>query len=233
MKSACWWFASLLMMPVFADLPEGAVTRGESGVKIGMGERGTTTPRGPLMRGSSGVRIGEGGFPNSTRKRIFTTTTTTTTTTIATTTMITTTLQPPRFTYPPQSSLENANNNTYLKVGMMVPYKTFGVRDYTKAVTSAINTLQKSTRGPKLGLFQQHGIRVKISMMELTPSPTSVIASKTRLFGNDVDIIYLRRLWQALVRNFNLIIAGQATQSTRVPPVDALIKTLASCTSEN
>ncbi|XP_043501790.1 glutamate receptor ionotropic, NMDA 2B isoform X2 [Polistes fuscatus] len=193
MKSACWWFATLLMIPVLADLPEGAVTRGESGIKIGMGERGTTTPRGPLMRGSSGVRIGEGGFPNSTRKRIFTTTTTTTTTTIATTTMITTTLPPPRFTYPPQSSLENANNNTYLKVGMMVPYKTFGVRDYTKAVTSAINTLQKSTRGPKLGLFQQHGIRVKISMMELTPSPTTILNSlcKDFLSLNVSAILYL------------------------------------------
>lgn len=56
---------------------------------------------------------------------------------------------------------------------MMVPYKTFGVRDYTKAVTSAINMLQKSTRGPRLGLFQNHDIHVKISMMELTPSPTS------------------------------------------------------------
>ncbi|XP_015178929.1 PREDICTED: glutamate receptor ionotropic, NMDA 2B isoform X2 [Polistes dominula] len=194
MKSIWWWFASLLMMPVLAGLPEGAVTRGESGIKIGMGERGTTTPRGPLMRGSSGVRIGEGGFPNSTRKRIFTTTTTTTTTTIATTRMITTTLQPPRFTYPPQSSLENNNNNnTYLKVGMMVPYKTFGVRDYTKAVTSAINTLQKSTRGPKLGLFQQHGIRVKISMMELTPSPTTILNSlcKDFLSLNVSAILYL------------------------------------------
>ncbi|KAL2726473.1 hypothetical protein V1478_006751 [Vespula squamosa] len=155
------------MMPVLAGLPEGTVTRGESGVKIGTIERGTTTPRG--TRGSSGVKIGEGGFPNSTRKRVLMTTTTTTT---APTTTITTTMLPSRFTYTPQSSVGNNHNSTYLKVGMMVPYKTFGVRDYTKAVTSAINMLQKSTRGPRLGLFQNHDIHVKISMMELTPSPT-------------------------------------------------------------
>nr|KAF7426887.1 hypothetical protein H0235_006581 [Vespula pensylvanica] len=166
MMRSAWWFVSLLMTPVLAGLPEGTVTRGESGVKIGTGERGTTTPRG--TRGSSAVKIGEGGFPNSTRKRVLMTTSTTT----APTTTITTTMLPSRFTYTPQSSVGNNHNSTYLKVGMMVPYKTFGVRDYTKAVTSAINMLQKSTRGPRLGLFQNHDIHVKISMMELTPSPT-------------------------------------------------------------
>lgn len=70
-------------------------------------------------------------------------------------------------------TIDRRKNNFARQVGMMVPYKTFGVRDYTKAVTSAINMLQKSTRGPRLGLFQNHDIHVKISMMELTPSPTS------------------------------------------------------------
>ncbi|XP_035722362.1 glutamate receptor ionotropic, NMDA 2B-like isoform X2 [Vespa mandarinia] len=186
MMKFAWWFVSLLMTPVLAGLPDGTVTRGESGVKIGTVERGTTTPRG--TRGSSAVRIGEGGFPNSTRKRV-----TTTTTTVATTTMITTTMPPSRFTYTPQSSVGNNHNNTYLKVGMMVPYKTFGVRDYTKAVTSAINMLQKSTRGPRLGLFQHHDIYVKISMMELTPSPTTILDSlcKDFLSLNVSAILYL------------------------------------------
>lgn len=55
---------------------------------------------------------------------------------------------------------------------MVVPYKSFGVREYTKAVTTAINGLQRSTRGPKLELFQHYDIHVLITMKELTPSPT-------------------------------------------------------------
>lgn len=58
---------------------------------------------------------------------------------------------------------------------MVVPYKSFGAREYAKAVTTATNSLQKSTRGPKLGLFQQYDIHVKISMKELTPSPTGKV----------------------------------------------------------
>lgn len=105
----------MLMTPVLAGLPEGTVTRGESGVKIGTGERGTTTPRG--TRGSSAVKIGEGGFPNSTRKRVLMTTSTTT----APTTTITTTMLPSRFTYTPQSSVGNNHNSTYLKVRSLYP----------------------------------------------------------------------------------------------------------------
>jgi len=55
---------------------------------------------------------------------------------------------------------------------MMVPYKSFGVREYNKAINTATHTLQKSTRGPKLGLFQRYDLYVKIAMKELTPSPT-------------------------------------------------------------
>ncbi|KAG7211418.1 hypothetical protein KM043_010706 [Ampulex compressa] len=59
---------------------------------------------------------------------------------------------------------------------MMVPYKSFGVRDYTKAIARAINTLQRSSRAPRLGLFQKYDIHVKIGMQELTPSPTAPTA---------------------------------------------------------
>jgi len=53
-----------------------------------------------------------------------------------------------------------------------VPYKSFGVREYTRAASSAISALQRSTRGPRLGLFQRYDLRVRIAMKELTPSPT-------------------------------------------------------------
>lgn len=110
----------LMTTPVLAGLPDGAVTRGESGVKIGTVERGTTTPRG--TRVSSSLRIGEGGFPNSTRKRVLTTTTTTTT-------AIPTTIAPPRFTYTPQSSVGDNHNNTYLKVRFTCMYLYFFPND--------------------------------------------------------------------------------------------------------
>ncbi|KAK2585551.1 hypothetical protein KPH14_010190 [Odynerus spinipes] len=179
---AVWWLVSFLMTPVLAGLQSGTVTRGGSGIKIGTSDRGTMTSRGYGTRGSSGVRIGEGRLSNSTRQRAYTTTTTTTTTTTA--------MAPSRFTYAPQSSVGNDYNISYLKVGMMVPYKSFGVRDYTKAVTTAINTLQKSTRGPKLGLFQRYDIHVKISMKELTPSPTTLAESSLAGYGTSRIKIY-------------------------------------------
>lgn len=54
----------------------------------------------------------------------------------------------------------------------MVPYKSFAVRDYTKAVSTAVHTLQKSKRGPKLKLFERYDIHVKVEMKTLTASPT-------------------------------------------------------------
>lgn len=53
-----------------------------------------------------------------------------------------------------------------LQVGLVVPYKSFGTRDYTKAVTSAISGLQR-----KLNLFKRYDLKVRYAMKELTPSP--------------------------------------------------------------
>lgn len=63
---------------------------------------------------------------------------------------------------------EDGHHNTNLHVGLVVPYKSFGVREYTKAVTSAKAGLQR-----KLGrLFRKYDLQVHLSMKELTPSPT-------------------------------------------------------------
>ncbi|KAL0131041.1 hypothetical protein PUN28_002555 [Cardiocondyla obscurior] len=174
MKTA--WILSLMMSLVLGS-PAGSTIR-EGGIRIGSG-RGTA-PKGINMgRGNSAVRIGEGGrLSNATRQRSFPTTTTTTTV-------------PTRFT--PQSSVGNSFNITSLNVGMLVPYKSFGVREYTRAVSSAISALQRSTRGPRLGLFQRYDIRVKIVMKELTPSPTVILDSlcKEFLSLNVSAILYL------------------------------------------
>ncbi|TGZ52584.1 Uncharacterized protein DBV15_10508 [Temnothorax longispinosus] len=159
------WILSLVVSPLLVlGSPPGSTIR-EGGIKIGTG-RGTVPKSVNVGRGNSAVRIGEGSrLSNSTRQRSFPTTTTTTTTTT-----------PTRFT--PQSSVNNSGNNiniTKLTVGMLVPYKSFGVREYTRAASSAISVLQRSTKGPRLGLFQRYDLRVKIAMQELTPSPTDSI----------------------------------------------------------
>nr|XP_012218904.1 PREDICTED: glutamate receptor ionotropic, NMDA 2B-like [Linepithema humile] len=177
MKTA--WILSLVMSPLLVlGSPPGSTFR-EGGIKVGT-SRGTVPKGINVVRGNSAVRIGEGRLSNSTRQRPFPTTTTTT-------------VPPARFTYTPQSSVSNNYNVTDLKVGMMVPYKSFGTREYTRAVTTAINVLQKSTRGPRLGLFQRYDLHVKIAMKELTPSPTAILDSicKEFLSVNVSAILYL------------------------------------------
>ncbi|XP_032665880.1 glutamate receptor ionotropic, NMDA 2B isoform X2 [Odontomachus brunneus] len=180
MRIACvlWLLASPLLA---LNLSGSNVTRGGSAIKIGSSDR-STLPKGlNVGRGNSGVRIGGSRFSNSTRQRSLPTTTTTTTTAPLA-----------RFTYAPQSSVGNNYNVTGLKVGMMVPYKSFGVREYTRAVITAINALRRS-RGPRLGFFQRYDLHVKIAMKELTPSPTAILDSlcKEFLSVNVSAILYL------------------------------------------
>ncbi|XP_057321766.1 glutamate receptor ionotropic, NMDA 2B isoform X2 [Microplitis mediator] len=165
------------------------VIRGESGIKVGIHERGIlfkTFGIGSSREGSgrsSGVRIGE-SKSNITRYK-----------TAVVTQASYTTVTPSYYTHAPQLSMfNNSNQNiTYLKVGMVVPYKSFGVREYTKAVTSAISTLQRSTRGPRLEMFQRYDIHVLITMKELTPSPTAILNSLCSEFltVNVSAILYL------------------------------------------
>ncbi|CAK9828843.1 hypothetical protein ANTRET_LOCUS6292 [Anthophora retusa] len=164
-------FVLVTLLSVVDSLQTSGVTRGGSGIQIGTSERGTHSKGTGLLggRGESGVRLGEARFPNSTRQRPFITTTTTT-------------QQPQfKFTHAPHSA-DKKYNITALRVGMMVPHKSFAVREYTKAVHSAVHSLQKSTRGPKLRLFERYDIHVKVSMKALTPSPTDLL-----LIGNRVN----------------------------------------------
>lgn len=131
-------YALVLLLSVVDCLQTSGVTRGGSGIQIGTSDRSMLGKlAGYGGRGHSGVKLGEARFPNSTRQRTYTTSTTTAT-----------------FTYAPPSTDKNGYNST-LKVGMVVPHKSFEVREYTKAVTSAIHTLQKSTKGRKLRLFER------------------------------------------------------------------------------
>lgn len=53
-----------------------------------------------------------------------------------------------------------------------MPHKSFAVRDYHKAVTSAKVSLARTTRVPKLTFFKKYDIQVHMDMKPLTPSPT-------------------------------------------------------------
>ncbi|XP_076386333.1 glutamate ionotropic receptor NMDA type subunit 2 isoform X3 [Megachile rotundata] len=175
-------YALLSLLSVACSLQSGGVTRGGSRIQIGTSERGTHSKGTGLFggRGQGAIKLGEGRFPNSTRQfRPFTTTTTTP--------------MPMKSTQAPQTSDKNRYNITYLEVGMVVPHKSFGVREYTKAVTSAVHSLQKSTRGPKLRFFERYDIHVKVSMKALTPSPTAILHSLCKEFlpTNVSAILYL------------------------------------------
>ncbi|XP_076667080.1 glutamate ionotropic receptor NMDA type subunit 2 isoform X2 [Andrena cerasifolii] len=176
-----WCLYTLMPLLLAADsLQTGGLTRGSSGVQIGTSDRGTITRNRGLGRGE-GVRLGEGRFPNSTRQRTFTTTTPS---------------PPPSqiFTHMPHSSEGKTNYDiSDLTVGILVPHKSFGTREYSRAATTTINMLQKSTRGPKLKLFERYDIHLKINMKELTPSPIAILDSLCKDFlpVNVSAILYL------------------------------------------
>ncbi|GFG32680.1 hypothetical protein Cfor_04684, partial [Coptotermes formosanus] len=60
-------------------------------------------------------------------------------------------------------------STTKLHIGLVVPSKSFGVREYTKAFHAAITGLQTRTRGKKLKMFYKHDISPRYDMMSLTP----------------------------------------------------------------
>lgn len=55
----------------------------------------------------------------------------------------------------------------HLHVGMVVPYKAFGTREYNKAVNSAKYIVQR-----KLNFLKNYDISVHIMMKPMSPSPT-------------------------------------------------------------
>lgn len=59
-----------------------------------------------------------------------------------------------------------------LHIGLVVPSKSFGVREYTKAFHAAITGMQTRTRGKKLKMFYKYDITPRYDMKSLTPSPT-------------------------------------------------------------
>lgn len=67
------------------------------------------------------------------------------------------------------SSLQNLN------VGMIVPHKNFGAREYNKTINNLILNLYKDharTKKSKFSFLNKYLLQVNHRMMKLTPSPT-------------------------------------------------------------
>jgi hypothetical protein len=59
-----------------------------------------------------------------------------------------------------------------LHIGLVVPSKSFGVREYTKAFHTALTGLQTRTSRKKLKMIYKYDIIPRYDMKSLTPSPT-------------------------------------------------------------
>lgn len=63
-----------------------------------------------------------------------------------------------------------------LNIGLIVPYTSFGAREYTRAINSVVSSLQRS-RGPRLDWLRKYSFtpqNVHNVPMKLTPSPTGL-----------------------------------------------------------
>lgn len=130
---------TVLIVVVVSGGPAWKDVQRGSGLKIGQGGgKNSTSPRG------NGIRLG-----GSTRGGRQTTTTS----------------QPDEEQIFQPTSPAVAPGHTQLHIGIVVPHKSFFVREYTKAATSAISKQRK------LRLFKTHDIQFHIVMQELTPSP--------------------------------------------------------------
>nr|XP_024216832.1 uncharacterized protein LOC112210799 [Halyomorpha halys] len=122
------------------------VQRNQSGVRIG--QRQTSYLGGNNVRGS-GVKIGvkDKGF-----------------------TRVVTTTPPPPPTLPPPP---DPAIKKMVKVGLLVPKRQFGSRDYQKSVNTALMSIQRATRGRQLSSFKSFDFQHITVMNPYTPSPTA------------------------------------------------------------
>ena len=136
-------------------------SRRNSGLKIGSAAPTADKHNGNIGRGS-GLRIGQ-TVSNRTSAGRFTTTTTITSTT-------TKEYFGPKKVY--QSDIEfdqhHLDGDNDLHVGLVVPSKSFGYRDYTKSVMTAKNLLQRKMSQH----YRRYELHVHKAMQEMTPSPT-------------------------------------------------------------
>lgn len=74
--------------------------------------------------------------------------------------------------HPPTIATSHGNLK-HLHIGMVVPYKAFGTREYNKAVNSAKYIVQR-----KLSFLKEYDFSVHIMMKPMSPSPTGTVTVK-------------------------------------------------------
>ncbi|XP_066141506.1 glutamate receptor ionotropic, NMDA 2B isoform X2 [Euwallacea fornicatus] len=169
MKLTTVFALNLLIVSVVSGGPAWKEPQRGSGIKIGeKGGRNSNSSRG------KGINIG------NTNRGLRSTTTSTT--------VLPDVIPDEDHVHPPPSTSDKNGRITHLSMGMVVPYKSFGVREYTKAITTT-----KSLISRKLKLFKTHDIQVHIVMKPMTPSPTAILKSLCKEFlnFNVSSILYL------------------------------------------
>lgn len=70
---------------------------------------------------------------------------------------------------------EEENTQQHFNIGLIVPHTNFGKREYQRAISSAVSSLQKmrDTKLPFLRDVEFSAKNVHFDMILLTPSPTS------------------------------------------------------------
>ncbi|XP_050299775.1 glutamate receptor ionotropic, NMDA 2B isoform X2 [Anthonomus grandis grandis] len=157
MKMKLMMFAfNLLVASVVSGGPAWKEVQRGGGLKIGEKSKNASLSRG------NGIKLG------SSNRGLRSTTTTTT---------MVPEEEPQHVQHPPTSPAKN--KIVHLNIGIVVPYKSFGVREYTKAITTT-----KTLIARKLNLFRTHDIQVHIVMKQMTPSPTAILKSLCKEFLN-------------------------------------------------
>lgn len=93
----------------------------------------------------------------------------------ATTTAVATTTSTERFRRQPAATVPRVmsrRRHQNLTVGLVLPYKSFDTRIYTKEFTSAMYGLQRNFKTKKDNIFKSYDIHHIIDMKQLTPTPT-------------------------------------------------------------
>ncbi|XP_073998122.1 glutamate ionotropic receptor NMDA type subunit 2 isoform X3 [Rhodnius prolixus] len=179
MRGALTLFLATPLFLLSREISAWGVQRNQTGLRIGQRQNhqysGTSVGGG---RGS-GVRIGL----NKSSHRNLTSSLAASPTAASSSTLPT--LPPP----PPAPPI----GPRHLHVGLVVPYKSFAVRDYNKAVSQARTSIMRTTRGPQLSSFKTYELQVRMTMKQLTPSPTAILNSlcKEFLSVNVSAILYL------------------------------------------
>lgn len=154
--------AFALAVAFAAPAARGWTPRNGSRIQINSRPADASRPAlGPGVRGQSSIRLGT--LKNRLKEPVE-----------LSTTPMTTTTSTERFRrqQPAPASSVNRQGHQTLTVGLVLPYKSFDTRVYTKEFTSAIHGLQRIFKSRKDNIFKSYDIHHIIDMKQLTPTPT-------------------------------------------------------------